>query len=913
MKAVKIVFGVLAGVVILLIAAAVLVASFFDPNDYKGYVTDAFTARTGRTLEIAQDLKLSFFPWLAVQTGGITIGNAPGFGEEPFATVERAAARVQLMPLLERQIKVGTVELDGLTLNLARSNELVGNWQDLLDAARSPADGDAGGQPSDPAQPQSFELAGIEIENGTVTWRENTTELRYTLSGLSLSTGALGGGGPVELDLALQFRDELTARQIALEAKGSVELAAGNAIAVRGLTTEITLNEPGRPQPITAALTVPRAEFDAAAQTLLVEGLTADAGGIRAAIDVRGTGLGDSPVLEGTIAARDSPIAAVFELLGAAPPNGVDPSMLGHFDLQAAVHVRPEPLEITVSSLEVRALGMTATGAVALDAARTLTGRLAIPEFTPTASFFALVQPVASADVDLTALDKLALSLGFDMNLDSGRASFSDLQLTALGATVNASLEVVPGARGTAYRGAFTTSRFTPDAAARIFGNMLPDTLAVDELGMVALDTRFAYDEEQDNVTLAPFKAEVFGLVASGRVTGSNLSWNPSWAGEAQVAQFSPQELITRFGLPPQPTSDPRALTRATIDTSFTIDQDRARFANLVLALDDSRITGDFTVDGFSDPQYLFTLAIDGVDADRYLPPKARDAEEGEATAGDIELPQNNTMRMDGRMTIGQLTLAGMSFQDVGSRILLGGGDAKLEGARARLYGGEFAGNFHVKAAGDAPGLALDGQASGLQLQPLIEALTGEPANFSGTGRFDLDLAGRGRTVIENVQTAGGNVSFEMVAGAIKGFNLGRTLCAAYNVTQRAPAPPELPAETAYEAIKGTATVSAGTATSSDLLARTSFMDINGAGSLQLVNQELDYELDAKLTGPIAIENCATLDPYVGNALPFDIRGTVTSPRITPDFSKLVQRALREEVQERLQERLQDRLRDLLR
>ena len=128
------------------------------------------------------------------------------------------------------------------------------------------------------------------------------------------------------------------------------------------------------------------------------------------------------------------------------------------------------------------------------------------------------------------------------------------------------------------------------------------------------------------------------------------------------------------------------------------------------------------------------------------------------------------------------------------------------------LYGGTFLGNFHVRAAGNDPGLALDGRASGLQLEPLIAALTGDEPNISGTGSFDLSLAGKGRTVIENVHTAGGNVSFDMANGAIKGFNLGRTLCRLYNVTQRAPAPPERPAVTAYEGIRGSAVVTAGTA-----------------------------------------------------------------------------------------------------
>jgi hypothetical protein len=90
-------------------------------------------------------------------------------------------------------------------------------------------------------------------------------------------------------------------------------------------------------------------------------------------------------------------------------------------------------------------------------------------------------------------------------------------------------------------------------------------------------------------------------------------------------------------------------------------------------------------------------------------------------------------------------------------------------------------------------------------------------------------------------------------------------------------------------------------------------MDINGAGSLQLVEQQLDYGLDAKLTGPLEIANCQTLDEFVGNELPFRIKGTVTEPTITPDFSKLIRRQLREEVQERLEDRIKDRLRDILR
>jgi hypothetical protein len=89
-------------------------------------------------------------------------------------------------------------------------------------------------------------------------------------------------------------------------------------------------------------------------------------------------------------------------------------------------------------------------------------------------------------------------------------------------------------------------------------------------------------------------------------------------------------------------------------------------------------------------------------------------------------------------------------------------------------------------------------------------------------------------------------------------------------------------------------------------------MDINGAGTLKLVDQELDYDLDATLTGKIDIPNCETLEGFIGASIPFDISGTVTAPTILPDFSKLAQRVIRDELKDRVQDRLQDRLRDLL-
>jgi AsmA protein len=459
----------------------------------------------------------------------------------------------------------------------------------------------------------------------------------------------------------------------------------------------------------------------------------------------------------------------------------------------------------------------------------------------------------------------------------------------------------VPGQKGAQYRGSLSTSRFAPDATAKAFAKMLPPTLSAKELGMLRLEGKFSFDSAADTVSLAPFEAEMFGLSASGEASGRGVSKAATWTGRAAFAQFSPQDLMRRFGLPPPEMSDPKALTRATVDAKFDVDTKQARLSDVTLALDDTKITGSFTLTGFEKPTYGFTLAVDRVDADRYLPPKAKDAKKGETTAGDIVLPENNTMQLDGTVRVGDLRLAGLQFQDVGTRIVLGQGNAQLENARAHLYGGDFAGNLSVRAAGDKPGLALSGKATGLQLEPLIHALTNQPPNFTGSGSFDLDLTGHGRTVIENVQTAGGKVAFQIASGAIRGFNIGQILCQAYNATQGAPGPPGgLPKQTDYQVIKGSATVASGVAQSNDLLARTSFMDVTGHGSLGLALATLDYELEAKLTGRVAIQNCQTMQALIGESVPFKIKGTVTEPSVTPDFSKFLQRKAKEKLQDKI-------------
>ncbi len=96
---------------VLIVVAGLLVALLVDPNDYRDEIAQAVEDATGRELTIEGDLSLSVFPWVAIEVGRTQLGNAEGFGDEPFASFERASLSVKLIPLLfRREISVGTAE-----------------------------------------------------------------------------------------------------------------------------------------------------------------------------------------------------------------------------------------------------------------------------------------------------------------------------------------------------------------------------------------------------------------------------------------------------------------------------------------------------------------------------------------------------------------------------------------------------------------------------------------------------------------------------------------------------------------------------------------------------------------------------------------------------------------------------------
>ena len=194
------------GVVALFVVATIAISLFFDPNDYRDRIAEEARRETGRELLIEGDLELSVFPRFGIDVGRTALGNAPGFGSEPFMSFEEARLSVELLPLIRGEgLKIGAVVLDSFQLNLAVADDGRNNWQDMVEHADGQQEPAPETEPVDASQQVELSIASIDISNAAVRYEDAQAGETYSLTDFNFATGRIGGGDPIDIQSSFNF------------------------------------------------------------------------------------------------------------------------------------------------------------------------------------------------------------------------------------------------------------------------------------------------------------------------------------------------------------------------------------------------------------------------------------------------------------------------------------------------------------------------------------------------------------------------------------------------------------------------------------------------------------------------------------------------------------------------------------
>jgi AsmA protein len=226
----KFILGFLLLAVLLVGLVALLVPYLLDAGRVRAELVSQVKQATGRDLHIEGEIGLSVFPWLGVHLGAVSIGQPQGFGDGPFAAVREVNIRAKLLPLLRRHLEVDTVTLTGLRLNLARDARGHGNWEDLSEGGREAAV-PTGAEPQAGAHQggglRGIAVGGLDIRDASVSWDDRRARQHLVVKDLSLATGRLVPGSPVDLKLAFRVSQPTPAMSARVSLATRLQVGAG--------------------------------------------------------------------------------------------------------------------------------------------------------------------------------------------------------------------------------------------------------------------------------------------------------------------------------------------------------------------------------------------------------------------------------------------------------------------------------------------------------------------------------------------------------------------------------------------------------------------------------------------------------------------------------------------------------------
>lgn len=541
MRALKIVGIVVGGLVALVVIALLLVVLLVDPNDYRDDIERVVESKTGRQLTLSGDLHLAVFPWLALKAGPASLGEAPGFGDEPFVSIQEARVGVRLLPLIRGKVEVGDVRLAGARIRLITDENGRNNWADLGEQKETAEPTPAGQKPMEVPT-----IAGLEIEDAAVTMENRQEKTRRVVRNFNLKTGRLASGEPFDLksDFVLDEEPSLSAKvsfattvtadlennahqlakpeiDVTLTGQGypkegiPVQIRA-NAIAadvgkelyrLDGLTVKTTWKGEGFPAAgVPVALQAKDFNANLAAQTLELTGLDLDVAGAHVTGALTGKEILDAPAMTGPLKLDPVSLREWAPKLGVALPATTDPKVFQKLSFSGTV-------SLTKSRAEVGNIVLQLDDTIAK-------GMLGIADFTAKALRFDLnvdrinadryLPPPAEKPADKKTTDEPPTPIPVEMlrtlnargQLQVGEAIFANMKFTKLRLGVNARDGKV---------------RFHPSEAS-MYGGTYSGDIGIDATGNAA---RVTLDEHISGVDFAPLFKDFF---ESDRVSGKGTA-----------------------------------------------------------------------------------------------------------------------------------------------------------------------------------------------------------------------------------------------------------------------------------------------------------------------------------------------------------------------------------------------------
>jgi AsmA protein len=436
-------------------------------------------------------------------------------------------------------------------------------------------------------------------------------------------------------------------------------------------------------------------------------------------------------------------------------------------------------------------------------------------------------------------------------------------------------------------------------------------------------------DLENQTVDLSQLLIQIQELAIESTINASQvLSDNPSFNGSLTIKPFNLRQLAKQLAIELPIMADDSTLELVQLNSQLSGSDDHINLNDLQLKLDQSVLTGELAVKHFDKPAISFKLALDEIDADRYMPPVIEGGETNAAhpsptptattaaaTASQLPLETLRALNLKGSFDIGKLKVSGTHSDNIHINIAANKGVIKLQPMTANLYQGQYKGNVNLDARGKSLKLSLDENLSNVQAGPLLKDLSGDD-KVSGVVSGKIKLSGQGKTSDQIKQTLSGNGNFSFTDGALKGFNIADSIRKAKAVLKgQSPTATTEAAKTDFSSLTGSFNAKNGVINNQDLALMSPLLRIKGAGTADLAKEVIDYTLGVSIVETSKGQQGKELADLKGLTIPVKISGSFNDPKPTVDLATLFKDNAEAKINEKLdaeKARLKDKVTEKL-
>ncbi|WP_103028978.1 AsmA family protein [Salinibacter altiplanensis] len=314
--------GLVGGLAVFVLGAALVLPRLFTSEQLKGYVVPPLEEATGRNVDI-DAIELRALPTPAVRVSGVRLANAEGYGPAPALEARALTVDVALWPLLRLTLRPTAVALEAPVVRYEVAENGATNFDDV------------GTTDTTAATSSGASLAGIPVSD----FRVSEAQVHYT----DRSTGQA---------FQLDFDAQLSARSEgpAVTSAGTVDLRS-----VRALLPSVG--------PDTLAVQDAQATYDVrvapSGGRIDLRTVQLDTAPITVSADGTISGLNERPALDLTFETGRTDLAEIAAFAPAAAVAGVNPQ--GTLALEGTV---AGPLSDTTEALALSATGQLAEAGV---------------------------------------------------------------------------------------------------------------------------------------------------------------------------------------------------------------------------------------------------------------------------------------------------------------------------------------------------------------------------------------------------------------------------------------------------------------------------------------------------------------------------------------------------------------------